>query len=398
MAKIEKYQLKNGEIRYSFQIHAGRNPLTGKRQVTRRRGFRTRAQARVELNRLKAKVDRDGSLTPTKATEKLTVSDVYDLWLISYKNQVKPQTFYGVEEWWKNRVKPELGDVLIKKLSPAIALKFVDKLANATDLKNYKPAVSIIRRVCDFAVTQEMIKTNPFRSVKLPPSQNTKKGDTQESNLKKNVLTKDQLDDYLRVFKNEKSFQVYAFFYLLSRTGMRKSEALALTWTDIDTDVIHIRRTLVYHNYHSEMGDTTKTQESKRDIKINGDTQRLLSRLHLYTNRKCVENNIEDREYLVFPSLSHLSKNGLHAMSWPMQVLTRTQHDHPDLKKVTVHGFRHTFATLAISAGLSLRDVQHILGHRHYYTTTDFYAAYTNSERKDAYQKLDQFFASDSKN
>ena len=191
MAKIEKYQLKNGETRYRFQIHAGRNPLTGKRQVTRRRGFRTRAQARIELNRMQAKVDRDGSLTPEKSVAKLTVSDVYDLWLISYKNQVKQQTAYSDEEWWKNRVKPELGDVLIKKLSPAIALKYVDKLANATDLKNYKPAVSIIRRVCDFAVTQEMIKTNPFRSIKLPPNQNTKKGDTQESNLKKNVLTKD---------------------------------------------------------------------------------------------------------------------------------------------------------------------------------------------------------------
>ncbi|WP_411813677.1 Arm DNA-binding domain-containing protein, partial [Bifidobacterium longum] len=46
---IEKYTLKNGETRYQFQLHVGRDPMTGKRKSTRRRGFRTRAQAQVEL-------------------------------------------------------------------------------------------------------------------------------------------------------------------------------------------------------------------------------------------------------------------------------------------------------------------------------------------------------------
>ncbi|XPL30416.1 site-specific integrase [Levilactobacillus brevis] len=59
-----------------------------------------------------------------------------------------------------------------------------------------------------------------------------------------------------------------------------------------------------------------------------------------------------------------------------------------DLKHVTVHAFRHTYATLAFEAGASVKSVQDQLGHSSYRTTLDIYTAVTAKQKNEATQKL----------
>lgn len=47
--------------------------------------------------------------------------------------------------------------------------------------------------------------------------------------------------------------------------------------------------------------------------------------------------------------------------------------DRFDLKKITVHGFRRTFATLAFETGATIKEVQSQLGHKNNKTTMDIY-------------------------
>ncbi|MCF7523353.1 Arm DNA-binding domain-containing protein [Levilactobacillus brevis] len=47
MATIKKYQDKDGNTRYQFQIYLGTDPLTGKKKTTRRRGFKTKKKPRL---------------------------------------------------------------------------------------------------------------------------------------------------------------------------------------------------------------------------------------------------------------------------------------------------------------------------------------------------------------
>lgn len=79
MPKIESYQLNNGLTRYRFQLHAGRSPLTGKRLVTRRSGFRSRRAAQVELTRLQSQLERNGTINSvTPVSRKRTFKNVYE--------------------------------------------------------------------------------------------------------------------------------------------------------------------------------------------------------------------------------------------------------------------------------------------------------------------------------
>ncbi|XSE67254.1 Arm DNA-binding domain-containing protein [Lactiplantibacillus plantarum] len=52
MATIKKYQDKDGNTRYQFQVYLGVDPLTGKKKNTRRRGFKTKKKPRLHYQDL----------------------------------------------------------------------------------------------------------------------------------------------------------------------------------------------------------------------------------------------------------------------------------------------------------------------------------------------------------
>ena len=81
-----------------------------------------------------------------------------------------------------------------------------------------------------------------------------------------------------------------------------------------------------------------------------------------------------------------------HVSSWPYGTLRRLQAKFPQLPKIDVHAFRHTYATLALKSGMSLLDLQHQLGHSSYNTTLKYYAKYTNDQKEKAAEKMSDFF------
>ncbi len=61
------------------------------------------------------------------------------------------------------------------------------------------------------------------------------------------------------------------------------------------------------------------------------------------------------------------------------------------LPNITLHGFRHTHATLLLSAGASIKEVQNRLGHSDVTTTLNIYTHLTRQDQKETIQKLVRF-------
>ncbi|MDD9150556.1 tyrosine-type recombinase/integrase [Sporolactobacillus sp. CQH2019] len=57
----------------------------------------------------------------------------------------------------------------------------------------------------------------------------------------------------------------------------------------------------------------------------------------------------------------------------PNETLDKFIKDNPDFTKITVHGFRHTFATALYEAGVSVKTAQKFLDHRRMETTMNIY-------------------------
>ncbi|NME31573.1 tyrosine-type recombinase/integrase [Lactobacillus ruminis] len=57
-------------------------------------------------------------------------------------------------------------------------------------------------------------------------------------------------------------------------------------------------------------------------------------------------------------------------------------------KKITLHGFRHTHASLLFQAGATIKEVQTRLGHSSSKTTLDIYTHVTQSKKQEVAQKF----------
>ena len=52
-----------------------------------------------------------------------------------------------------------------------------------------------------------------------------------------------------------------------------------------------------------------------------------------------------------------------------------------NLSPITIHGFRHTYATLAVQAGMDIKQLQYQLGHNDVHTTLQIYAEVTKQQK-----------------
>jgi integrase len=65
--------------------------------------------------------------------------------------------------------------------------------------------------------------------------------------------------------------------------------------------------------------------------------------------------------------------------------------DRYDLPKITLHGFRHTHATLLLESGASIKEVQERLGHNNVSTTMDIYAHVVAERREESGEKFAKY-------
>ena len=87
-------------------------------------------------------------------------------------------------------------------------------------------------RVMEHAMFLELIYQNPMANIKKPVT-NLNLNQYEEFS---NFFTKEELIEFLRFTKENFDSERYAFFRTLAFTGLRKGEAFALTWEDINFD------------------------------------------------------------------------------------------------------------------------------------------------------------------
>ncbi len=108
--------------------------------------------------------------------------------------------------------------------------------------------------VFNLAIDHKIMDTNPAQNLRKV----IKKKDSQ---IDINPLTASELNLLLETLKEHFKFKYYTLFMLLARTGMRRGEALALKWGDIDFNgrFIEVRR-----NYVRKRIQTTKSDKIRR--------------------------------------------------------------------------------------------------------------------------------------
>jgi len=177
------------------------------------------------------------------------------------------------------------------------------------------------------------------------------------------------------------------FYWLAYLTGMRRSEISGLRWKNVDLENGSIKVYEILHRISGKglVSDTPKTERSRRVIEI-GETA--IQLLH----------DIKFQQVMQKTELND---------AWTQTDFVMTQPDgmpiDPDLttkaftklvrnggfSHLTVHGLRHTFASMALEAGWEAKDLCEHLGHTSIKTTYDIYAHIMPKRKKENAKKVE---------
>ena len=377
---IKKYTTKNGETRYLFQTYLGIDPLTGKERRTTRRGFKTMKEAKQAERNLLLDVEENG--LPSNQSDGFrdpTFEELASLWLENYKTTVKPSTFENVRSKVEKMTEEHFKEMKLKKITVAYCQRVVIELSKSYVLYNHY--LSVINRIFKYAVLMDILDSNPFDKVIKPKSRQVQR--------KGNFLTKEELKEFLKLAQTTTLSYFFPLVHLMSYTGLRQGEALALKWSDIDFENkrITVNKTAARIKEKQTL-QTPKTKNSKRVISIDPATLSILKswkkdQIKIYfKNGKHFEG---DKNFI----FTNQRGGWVHIHNF-IRYFKRFIADHK-LKPITPHGLRHTHASLLFSAGVEPKNISDRLGHSTVQITLDLYTHITEEQRTDTVEKLLEF-------
>lgn len=380
---IKSYKKKDGKTYYQFQAYLGIDELTGKMKTTTNRGFKTKSEAELALARIKVQVS-EGKYRQAAAEN---FQQIYELWITQYEKTVEESTFVKTLGYFKNHILPVMGEYKIEKINIAICQKHFDewaqKLSKARTIKTYAS------KVLDFAIKRGLLQANPFSLVE---TRTKKQFSPNEEENKKNYYLKDELLEFLSHCESTLPFKAYTLIRLLAFTGMRKSEALALSWRDLNlvSNELTINKAVGRGKNAKLYLKSTKT-DKPRTIIIDNLTVCILTewrKLQKHEYLKLGFNTMNPNQLIFSNSVNELIQL-VQVEKW----MYRVQVKH-NFKKVTPHGLRHTHCSLLFEAGATIKEVQDRLGHTDVKTTMDIYTHVTQKAKEGAIQKFVNYLES----
>ena len=171
----------------------------------------------------------------------------------------------------------------------------------------------------------------------------------QQQNLKKlatgdytqRFLNETEIEGLLKACRANSNPFLYLFVQLLLLTGARKGEARLMRWRDVDT----VKR--IWTVPRSKNGRSRRIVLSSAALKVIDDTQSKATHLDLPTKPEC---------YVFTNPQTRTAYHSFYA-AWFVA------RDRADLSDVRIHDLRHTYASMLINSGVSLYEVQTLLGH-----------------------------------
>lgn len=360
MATITKYKIKSGKELWRCVYPSSIDPLTKKVKRTTKRGFRTKAECQKFLNAKLSEIDNHGYSTDND----LTYKNVYGYFLDSYKNTVKESTLNRVKGLFKHHIIPSLGKYEIKKITAPMCQEAVNKWSSK--FSSFKMIKYYASMVFKEAIRLRIIFENPMDLIVMPRKK------AKVSNKPLNFWTKEETAKFFdQLYKtySDHNQKAIAAFRVLFFTGMRKGELLALQVSDIDfkNKTLSINKSVSRGIDNVPIIATPKTKTSIRTIGLDEQTLKILKSWISFLRKDMLARgyNIDtEPNQLLFPNTENKLLSLTKINKWLQSIIDEYNKTHKDeLKRINVHGIRHTACSLMLESGSSIKAVQLQLGH-----------------------------------
>ena len=290
-------------------------------------------------------------------------------WFSEYAKPNLRNTTFNFLYHQRLRVYRAIGDTSMEKITVRQLQEFINSLskdgANEVNGKPLSPktvrhVLSLVSDIFASAVRMGIARENPCVRVVLPKL----------VRKEKKIYTVEETVRLMELLRKE-PVKYRAFFYLLIYSGCRRGELLGLEWRDVDfaNCLISIRRTSCYTPDRGTYTDTTKTEQSKRTLKLPQEVMDILCELREFQLRQA---DIFGDKWVesgrLFTKENGEPQHPNTSYHWLEKFCARN-----GLPFYGLHSFRHLFASLLVSNGVDIVTVSGVLGHSAVSTTSNIY-------------------------
>ena len=326
----------------------------GKRDSDTIKGNRRKAEAELTKRRISME---SGSFNGKK---KLTVGAYLQSWLETYATtNCTAKTVQGYKQSINCYTGPIAGITLQKLDATHIQPIYAGMIKRGLSNRTVDALHKALNIALNTAVKQGTLKRNILDSVIAPKV------------VKKEIEVWDA-ETRARAMTVLRESQYGDFYQLGLMTGMRRGELAGLKWANVNlpNQQLQVVNTLQRITGQGLMNGQPKTERSRRSIALSPDTVALLHEIRgrQITQQLEVSDAWTDSGY-VFTDASGMPVDpNLATRAFKKVVATA------GLPKLTIHGLRHTHATILLEQGVNPKVVSERLGHASVATTMDIYS------------------------
>lgn len=194
--------------------------------------------------------------------------------------------------------------------------------------------------------------------IKIDPTRKAIVKGTKRKNKKKKYLNISELRALIKQLNLDNEINWDWFIFLIAKTGLRFAEALALTPNDFDYKNKQIIINKSWNYKFKDYGfQPTKNKSSNRKIFIDDSTLKDFKKL------------IKEKE----PDQPIFVSQGQKIFNSTVNSRLATLCKHANIPIISIHGLRHTHASLLLFQGVSVLSVSQRLGHANVTTTQETY-------------------------
>ncbi len=301
-------------------------------------------------------------------SEKILFIEYIKKWLNIIKTSVEETTYMGYKKLVYGRMTNYFNSnkIILQDIKAQDIQDFYQFLSNeglsGNTVKHYH---ANIRKCLEYAVKTELIQSNPADRVEKPKINpyNAKHYTSEEILKLLNIVEGTKLETPV----------ILSCFY-----GLRRSEVVGVKWSAIDfkNKTIKINHVVVVVTENGKnslvMKDRTKTKASTRTLPLVPAVENYLIELKKKQeyNKQIFKSSYNEKyqEYVCVDEMGTLLNP-----DYVSHTFTKIL-DKNSLKQIRFHDLRHSCASMLLSNGINMKQIQAWLGHSNYNTTANTYA------------------------
>lgn len=314
--------------------------------------------------------------------DNITLSEIIETYLDT-KISLAASTYENYKYYFEKHIKNEtVGKMKIIDIKKSDLLRYYTDKSRVANMKNGTIHIlnKIIHPALQLAVEDDIIRKNP--------ADGTMKYFQVESE-KKYALSMTEEQEFLdRLVMKNWSKYYYPFFTILLYTGLRLSEALGLTWEDVDlkNKMIDINHQLQYRPINGKQtlycidlrkGEArTKTASGRRGIPMTPNVYEMFCEQRKIWLSMKKDPDFEVDGYKNFIFLSKTTGRNLYPVNIRktlQRIVNMNDTREIQLPNISPHILRHTTCTRYAEAGMDIKTNQYLLGQSDVKTTIKVY-------------------------